>query len=655
MKKSYRFIEILFGLLFIIVFYCCSNNNYDFQNFIDPGRLPFLKNGKLNQVSSYDTTGANNDRINIPANEIATIARIDGPGVIARIWITIDSRDPHFLRRILLRMYWDDEENPSVEVPVGDFFGTGFDYKHYYSQYLGMTSGGYFCYFPMPFNTSARIEVANETDQEIYAFYYHIDYYQLEKPLDKSIAYFHAFWNRDVLTDSPENYTILEAEGEGHVVGLNMSMQSYNRSLGFLEGDEMIWIDGEEHPSVYGTGTEDYFTSGWYFKDGEFSAPYHGLILKDQDNGRIAAYRLHVPDPIPFKKSIKFTMEHGHANESMADYSSTVYWYQKEPHQEFSPLKKASMRIPLRTIVPPGGIEAEDADITSLIPIVVQDMTDFGPEWSKGKQLHVKLEEEQKLELSLVGLEEEKYNIDLYFTKGPSYGKMKVFQENRLLGEFDGRNDAIFPGGMIHLKNLEVDEGIISLKFVCSETETELGLDAFILNPIRDYIPEWMIIGPFINKRDSDILRYGIDSIFPPEVQVNLSDSYSGANEKEIKWNRYETPENGYFSLWDKVEPYEFVITYAFTYVYSPEDVVVPFFIGSDDGSKVFLNGEELYRFLDIRVAAPDQDTIQLPMNKGWNELLLKIENNFGGYSFYSRIRDVNNNLKYSLVGPNPE
>jgi hypothetical protein len=176
-----------------------------------------------------------------------------------------------------------------------------------------------------------------------------------------------------------------------------------------------------------------------------------------------------------------------------------------------------------------------------------------------------------------------------------------------------------------------------------------VGLDVFILEPVRNYIPEWMIVGPFINKRDSDILRYGIDSIYPPEKNVDLNAVYKGVDGKDIIWKRFQTPPGGYFSLWDKVVPYEFVISYAFTYVYSPKDISVPFFIGSDDGSKVFLNGEEVYRFLDVRVSEPDQDTIQLALKKGWNELLLKIENNFGGYSFYSRIRDNDNKLKYSL------
>ena len=140
---------------------------------------------------------------------------MEGPGVIILIWITIDSRDPYFLRRILLRMYWDGEKNPSLEVPVGDFLGTGFGYKQYISQLVGMSSGGYFCYFPMPFNKSALIEVENQTRQEVYAFYYHIDYQKLEKSLDSEVAYFHAQWRRELPTVPPNNYTVLEAEGQG--------------------------------------------------------------------------------------------------------------------------------------------------------------------------------------------------------------------------------------------------------------------------------------------------------------------------------------------------------------------------------------------------------------------------------------------------------
>ncbi len=262
---------------------------------------------------------------------------MQGPGVIARIWVTIASRDKHFLRRIVLRMYWDGEEQPSVEVPVGDFFGTGFQYKQYITPFVGMSSGGYYSYFPMPFQKSARVEVVNQTGQEINSFYYQIDYQKLSDPLESDIAYFHANWRRDVRTTAKENYLVLDAAGEGHFVGLNMNMQSYHGGLQFLEGDEMVYVDGESYPSIYGTGTEDYFTSGWYFNRGEFAAPYHGLILKEDSLGRIAAYRFHILDTIPFKQSLRFTIEHGHGNHLANEMSSVAYWYAERPARAVKP------------------------------------------------------------------------------------------------------------------------------------------------------------------------------------------------------------------------------------------------------------------------------------------------------------------------------
>lgn len=212
-----------FGILMAII--CAASAVWSqLDNILSPSRLPYLKDSKLIQISSHDTTGGTNDYIAIPAGATATLAKMQGPGVIAHIWVTISAQDRYFLRRILLRMYWDGEDNPSVEAPIGDFFGTGFQYKQYFTPFVGMSSGGYYTYFPMPFNTSARIEVVNETGQEINSFYYHIVYHKLTGPLDTSIAYFHASWRREPQTDPKKDYLILDAEGEGQYVGTNMSM-----------------------------------------------------------------------------------------------------------------------------------------------------------------------------------------------------------------------------------------------------------------------------------------------------------------------------------------------------------------------------------------------------------------------------------------------
>ncbi|MBN1543165.1 DUF2961 domain-containing protein [candidate division KSB1 bacterium] len=607
------------------------------------------------QVSSHDTTGGNNDRINLLDGETAVIADLQGPGRIVRIWITIDSRDPHFLRRIVLRMYWDGEQNPSVEVPVGDFFGTGFGYHHYVSEYVGMTSGGYFCHFPMPFQKSARLEVENQTGREVYAFYYQIDYQQLDAPLADDTAYFHAFWKRDSRTDYDENYTVLEAKGSGHFVGLNMSMQGLRGNLWYLEGDEMVYVDGESYPSIYGTGTEDYFTSGWYFNSGEFYAPYHGLIVKNDSLARIAAYRLHIKDPIPFRSSLRFTIEHGHGNEEIADFSSTAYWYQKEPHQPFPPMLKSSLRIPLRTVVRPGSIEAET--LLAAKPAIdsrVVDMTDYGAEWSGGKQLLLEGKAGDRF-LLRIPAQEDRYQARLFYTKGPGYGSVTINHAGRPIAALDGEATEILPAGDCFLDTLCVDNGSIDLEFVIdsaseSSSRVKVGLDALHLTPIRVFIPEWQIIGPFPNPRKSEVDRLGLDMVFPPEQEIDLDAVYEGVDDQPVSWRLIQTPESGYFSLYHLFKPHELVTAYALTWIYSPKDQTVPLLFSSDDGSKVFLNDEQLYRYLEVRIAAPDDERIPLNLKKGWNKLLLKIENNFGGYSFYGRILDLDNSLTVSAT-----
>jgi hypothetical protein len=312
--------------------------------------LPLLKSFKAAQESSFDRTGGNNDYVRVNSEDKAVLADISGAGRITRIWITIASPDLYILRNCVLRMYWDGEDAPSVESPVGDFFGVGFaNYKHYTSIPLGMSSGGLYSYFPMPFSKGARIEIENQSSKKINALYYNIGYNKNAAPEnDAETGRFHARWRHEK-TLPGSNYTILEAEGSGHYVGCNLSMQGRKPfSFWFLEGDEMIYVDGEQHPpAIHGTGTEDYFNSGWYFINGAFAGPYHGLTIKDPVRSRISAYRFHVNDPIPFKKRIRATIEHGGINDAPgSDYSSVAYWYQTEPHKPMGSFPPAEDRIP---------------------------------------------------------------------------------------------------------------------------------------------------------------------------------------------------------------------------------------------------------------------------------------------------------------------
>ena len=607
------------------------------QNLIpNPNSLAELRPGKFKQVSSYDTTGGNNDRISIPKGKSATIFNETGPGEIMRVWITIDSRDPNFLRRILIRMYWDNETTPSVEVPVGDFFGCGFEYKHHASQYIGMTSGGYYSYFPMPFNKRARIEIVNETDQEVFAFYYQVGFYKLPQP-QTDIGYFHARWNREIKTTPNANYVALEAKGRGQLVGITMNAQAYNGELGFLEGDEMIYVDGESTPSVQGTGLEDYFSSGWYFKDGEFAAPYHGLVLLDKKKGRVTAYHHHVPDAIPFEESIKVTFEHGDRNREVADMSTVAYWYQQEPHGIQPPILKSTMRIPLRRVLPEDVLDPTLINNIKGAKAEIKKMTEAGADWFKGQQLILK-KDKALVELEIPGAIENIYDLELYSTAGPGYSSFSVYQEGgERLRVADTVINEIYPLPARTLKNVKAVGGSIKLLL---DFEGTISLDAVRLVPHREFITDWFLIGPFSNLRENDYKRPGLDFVFPPEKEIDLNKTYSGVNNQSIRWQQYTGGKAGYeMKLRQWIEPDEFVITYALTYVYSPIDQSAGLLFGSDDAAKVFLNDQEVHRFFDLfRIAVPDQDTVKLSLRKGWNKLLLKVENNFGGYAFYARI-----------------
>lgn len=322
--------------------------------------LARLRDCKRRRRSSWDRTGGNADYIRIPPGVAEVIADIKGAGCITHIWVTIACEDRHYLRKILLRMYWDGEKDPSVEVPIGDFFGMGHAVaSNFVSLPLTMSprdGKGFNCYFPMPFAEGARIEIVNECATEIRAFYFYIDYEEYDE-LEEGLGRFHATWHRENPCDGkPDattnltgkgNYVILEAEGRGHYVGCNLNVHNLSKDW-FGEGDDMIFIDGEELPSLKGTGTEDYFCCSWGFAE-EHLALYHGVSLTGDTKdwtGKWSAYRFHIEDPIHFERSIKVTIEHGHANRRSDDYCSTAYWYQTEPHKKFHPMLPVKERLP---------------------------------------------------------------------------------------------------------------------------------------------------------------------------------------------------------------------------------------------------------------------------------------------------------------------
>jgi hypothetical protein len=339
--------------------------------------LPQPQDYVQHRASSHDRSGGNADFRIIAPGETLTVMDESGPGLISHVWFTIATSDPDHLKALVLRMYWDGESSPSVEAPIGDFFGLGLaDYFLYQSLPLSVASDKALnSYFPMPFQKHARMTVTNEGAIKVGAFYFNVDYRSYSKPLPADLLYFHAQYrqaspahgwtnewrtNGDPQVDTKKNlngegnYIWLEARGRGHFAGVTMSILQ-NQDGWWGEGDDMFFVDGETTPSINGTGSEDYFLGAWSFGDHPFAYALNGAPVKGNEKAgsRTSVYRFHLDSPITFTRSLRATIEHGHANHRSDNFFSVAYWYQTEPHAAFPTLPSLDQRVP--KIHPVGG------------------------------------------------------------------------------------------------------------------------------------------------------------------------------------------------------------------------------------------------------------------------------------------------------------
>jgi len=297
----------------------------------------------------------NSDSDKFAIGESKTIAVLDGPGKIAHIWMTPNSMDIRHPRAFVLRICWDGAEVPSVEVPLGDFFAVGNGMRATVNSLPVKVSSygrGYNCYWQMPFRKQARITLTNESDKEPASCYYQIDWVRLDEPPETTM-YFHARYHQEYPPEMGKPYTVFLGQGRGHYVGTVLSSQN---AIGhwFGEGDDIFWIDGEEEPSLQGTGTEDYINEAWNMR--VHSSLYTGCTVFEPraPDARVSAYRWHIADPIIFQKSLKFQIERRgfvmnsqgevvSPSASRPDYWSSVsFWYQDtiaEPWCEFPAYK----------------------------------------------------------------------------------------------------------------------------------------------------------------------------------------------------------------------------------------------------------------------------------------------------------------------------
>jgi hypothetical protein len=292
-------------------------------------------NFEARRLTSTDPEHQNHDFRRIEPGQTLDLGEMKGPGRIEHIWFTINAVSPDYLQELVLRIYWDGESSPAVECPLGDFFGLGFgkmvEYKSAATA-IGSTKA-LNCYWPMPFAKSARFSVTNEGAKPVDCCYYNIDY-RLDSRDRQPSGYFHTQYRQSYPSPKGIDYTVLDVRGRGQCVGCFLSLLA-NSDGWWGEGNDKFYVDGAEKPTIEGTGSEDYFCGAWNFQKA-FHTDYCGVPYYEQGEKRgirNTAYRWHILDPVPFKKSLKFNLEHGQNGVSderlplSNNYSTVAFYY----------------------------------------------------------------------------------------------------------------------------------------------------------------------------------------------------------------------------------------------------------------------------------------------------------------------------------------
>jgi Protein of unknown function (DUF2961)/HEAT repeats len=319
-----------------------------------------LKSYSAARVSSSNRfVDSNDDSKRILPGETLVLADLKGAGMITHVWLTVADSEFAWPRLLRLRVYYDGHKTPSVDAPLGDFFGVGHgSERNLESNMIRDSSQGRArnSYWPMPYRKSCRMTVTNEGTRLVAMFYYHVDYRRYAS-LPNDVGYFHAYYRQERPARMGQNYAFLDIKGEGHYVGTVMSVVQTQVSW-FGEGDDLFYIDGAKNPQILGTGSEDYFNDAWGLRDS--TGPWTGTPITEGEKmgSRLSAYRWHIPDPIPFKTSLWAGIEHAGwtANpdgsvrsgfEQRPDFfSSVAFWYQKGVNESLPEPPYGTDRLP---------------------------------------------------------------------------------------------------------------------------------------------------------------------------------------------------------------------------------------------------------------------------------------------------------------------
>ncbi len=322
--------------------------------------LARLKDARAYRTSSNnpDLT-SNDDSLRPIPGETVVLADLEGPGVVTHIWLTIAANEYAWPRLLRLRVYYEHSSTPSVDVPVGDFFGAGHGYEKPLQSLMvvdGSEGRSRNSYWPLPFRRACRITITNEGRRRVSNLYYHVDW-EKRKSLPPGIGYFHAWYQQQIPTRMGRPYEVLSVRGRGQYVGTLLNVIQ-SRAGWFGEGDDAFFVDGEKQAGIQGTGTEDYFNDAWSLRESQ--GLYWGVPVAEGtgQGARMTAYRWHIRDPIPFRESLRFEFEHAgwtfnpdgsvrSAFEERDDlFSSVAFWYQDGVAQGLPEAPYGAARLP---------------------------------------------------------------------------------------------------------------------------------------------------------------------------------------------------------------------------------------------------------------------------------------------------------------------
>jgi len=487
-----------------------------------------------------------------------TVARLRGERAITSIRVSVDlpespdERD--VLRELVLSISWDGESGPSVWVPLGDFFGTAAGVNKYKSLPLGMTDEGFYCYWYMPFEKSALIELTNDGEKQRQVSFT-ITHAPLTKPV-KNLGRFHAKWHRDAfLPEEPErraiDWTMLKTEGWGRYCGVMLHV--WNPRGGWWgEGDEKFFVDGEKFPSTIGTGSEDYFGYAWC-DPMLFSNCYHNQTISMGNRGHVSVNRWHITDNVPFQKSFEAAIEKYYPNSKPTLYAATAYWYQAagqaDPYKPTPVTERTGYWGSIEVFKVKGAIEGETMKILSKTDgnAARQDMYGFGPDWSDDAHLWwTDANPGDTLDFAVPAEKNAAYRLTMQLTKAIDYGIVQLCLDGKKLGKpIDLYNNGVVTTGVLDMGIHKLSKGrhILRVEIVGANEKAVkkymFGLDYLKLEEVQSgfYLPE----NPSYTILDSvrDSVRFAEHTLVPYKGHLCCKSSFVDEQGNVMGWHDF--------------------------------------------------------------------------------------------------------------------